>query len=270
MNSKNEVRNRNQVHSKPIRIPTSSHGDSNGNGRSNPVLIRQRNLQQHSNVQNSRYHDASGSSSMPILGRSASPTSSNVYSQVANRRGSIGYGMSPSKHSLSPSSGPVHNSQFSQGSSPSLSLGSFMSRMGGSTPDRPASSPWRNASTYNQSKSPSSENITPHSASPSMSLMEIMEKEAKRRRKRSIRMPVWICTKQNGISATNTRQASLEEIMKNEQAEAERREAERKILDESRKRIDSTRKQTHGGRGGRKTKQDKTKQKEKVKEGKQH
>ena len=47
MNSKNEVRNRNQVHSKPIRIPTSSHGDSNGNGRSNPVLIRQRNLQQH-------------------------------------------------------------------------------------------------------------------------------------------------------------------------------------------------------------------------------
>ena len=66
----------------------------------------------------------------------------------------------------------------------------------------------------------------------------------------------------------DTRQASLEEIMKNEQAEAERREAERKILDESRKRTDSTRKQTHGGRGGRKNSNKiKTKQKEKVKEG---
>ena len=262
MNSKNELRNRNQVQSKPIRIPTSSHGDSNSNGRSNPLLIRQGKLQQHSNVQNPRYHDASGSSSMPILGRSASPTSSNIYGQVANRRGFNGYRMSPSKHSLSPSSGPLHNSQLSQGSSPSLSLGSFMSRMGGSTPDRPASSPWRNASTYNQSKSPSSENITPHSASPSMSLMEIMEKEAKRKKEEKytnarldMHQTKWYQRDED------TRQASLEEIMKSEQAEAERREAERKILDESRKRADSTRKHTHGGRGGRKTKQDKKRNK---------
>ena len=92
--------------------------------------------------------------------------------------------------------------------------------------------------------------------------MEIMEKEAKRKKEEKytnarldMHQTKWYQRDED------TRQASLEEIMKNEQAEAERREAERKILDESRKRTDSTRKQTHGGRGGRKTKQDKKRNK---------
>ena len=144
--------------------------------------------------------------------------------------------------------------------------------MGGSTPDRPASVSMAQCF-HGQpiQKSPSSENITPHSASPSMSLMEIMEKEAKRKKEEKytnarldMHQTKWYQRDED------TSQASLEEIMKNEQAEAEK-EAERKILNESRKRTDSTRKQTHGGRGGRKTKQDKKRnKKEKVKEGKQH
>ena len=92
--------------------------------------------------------------------------------------------------------------------------------------------------------------------------MEIMEKEAKRKKEEKytnarldMHQTKWYQRDED------TRQASLEEIMKSEQAEAERREAERKILDESRKRADSTRKHTHGGRGGRKTKQDKKRNK---------
>ena len=88
--------------------------------------------------------------------------------------------------------------------------------------------------------------------------MEIMEKEAKRKKEEKYTNARLDMHQQNGISATKTLGKPLEEIMKSEQAEAERREAERKILDESRKRADSTRKHTHGGRGGRKTKQDKS------------
>ena len=73
-----------------------------------------------------------------------------------------------------------------------------------------------------------------------MSLMEIMEKEAKRKKEEKytnarldMHQTKWYQRDED------TRQASLEEIMKSEQAEAERREAERKILDESRKRANS-------------------------------
>ena len=108
MNSKNESCGRNQVHSKPISIPTSASGDGNWNGRSTNPLLRQRNMQQHNCIPDPRYRDSPNFSPMRTLGRSASPTSSNVYSPGANRsRGFIGYGVSPKKHSLSPSSGPL-------------------------------------------------------------------------------------------------------------------------------------------------------------------
>ena len=259
--------------SKPISIPNSANGNRRYQNTpskysNNSNMVKSPSSQQ----QYQRFSVGSSPSSQSMMmAKSSSPVTRGINISGSGFRRLSGYGVSPKRNSYgnrtsafaSPTIGP--SSIGSNGvkspmhDSPSLSLGSFIQHPSSyGSPDKASFSPWGTTPPTNvASNSLSSRRSTPQSSPPAVSLMEIMEVEAKKKKEEKYtnarldrHQTKWYQRDED------TKQASLEAIMKNEQAEAKKREEEKKMLNDERKRKEKAKKSSAALRAMKKGKAD--------------